>query len=94
MNKLLELLRGRSVAPVLVGFVRGTLEGIAFLVIAELALLITSVNLEAWGIPSDVIPFALFGWSSVRRTAEGWADQIDPAKKRLPPERSQPVEGG
>lgn len=72
-----DMVRGLGIPPVVVGIARGAVEaGImaALIAVAEAA---GGAN---WGDRAYLLPAVLVAV----RTAEGWADHIDPARKRAP----------
>lgn len=72
MQKFIDLFRGLTTAPWLVGLARGVLEAA---VIAAIAAAATVVGVH-------VPPELQVGFWAVIRTIEGIADQIDPTKQR------------
>ena len=76
-----DVVRGLGDTPaVVVGFARGLLEAVAFGAIAGAAVWIGDFDLTILGINEDYIPALVATALWVKRTAEGYADQIDPSK--------------
>ena len=77
MNKILAVLRGLVLNPPMVAFARGALEAgvMAILVYGSDATYLKDALPEEW---KPFAPLAVL----VLRQAEGFADKIDPAKKR------------
>ncbi len=90
---MLNLLRGiGSDLAGTVGFARGALEAVVFGGLAALALFVTNADLTVLGLSEESIPIAVALFLIGIRTAEGFADQIDPAKKRGSAEEEFPAE--
>lgn len=77
--KVLTVLRGIDVPPVVVGFARGLAEAVVLAALGAAAVYLTDGD----NVP-DNIEFVLPGAFLVIRTLEGIADHIDPAKQRVP----------
>lgn len=74
MGKILDVLRGLVLNPVLTAFARGLAESVAFLVLY-------SVADFALTLP-DLHPLLLVALPTLVRTGEGVIDKIDAAKQR------------
>lgn len=74
VNKLLDILRGIVLNPVLTAFARGLLESVAFLVLYAVADFVVTLP--------DVSPLILLAIPTIVRTGEGVIDKIDSAKQR------------
>lgn len=77
MKRLWALLRGVDIPPVVVGFARGVLEAAVMAGLIEIGVIIGQID---WGDKTALVPVAWW----VLRTGEGFADHIDPQKKRQP----------
>ena len=73
----MKYLRGIGVPAWLVGLARGVVEAVA---LAVLLVLIQWLEVADLGDYAALAPLAILGL----RTAEGFADNIDPSKKRTP----------
>ena len=70
----MDLLRGLRIPAWIVGIARGVLEAAILAGLAELALVLPGV------LPQESV-WLVIGVALIR-AGEGWADNIDPAKKR------------
>ncbi len=72
-----DAVRGLGIPPVVVGVARGAVEAG---VMAALIAIAEAAGGADWGDRAYLLPLVLVAV----RTAEGWADHIDPARKRAP----------
>jgi len=84
MRTIINALRGIGFKHAHVGAARGLLEATVIGGLTAFGLAFTSLDLEVLGVPTYVIPFAVGGVLFGKRTAEGWADGIDPTTPRNP----------
>ena len=75
---ILDLLRGQDWQPLAVGIARGLLEAAVMAAVVAVGQALTELELG----PQWEAALPLIVWA--RRSAEGLADQIDPAKRRHP----------
>ena len=74
----MDILRGLTTAPWLVALMRGLVEAVVLAALFFVASWLTSSDVPTQLVP--LVPLLL----TVIRTIEGLADQIDPAKQRVP----------
>ncbi len=80
---MFQTLRGLNDAlPVVVGAARGFVEAIVFGGLAAAAVFIFDFDVTVLGVNEELVPLLVPAAILALRTAEGYADQIDPAKVR------------
>jgi len=80
---MFDTVRGvNNALPVVVGAARGFAEAVVFGGCAAAIVWLTDFDVTVLGVDEGLVPFIVPTAILALRTAEGYMDQIDPAKKR------------